>query len=124
MYIIPGDIVSKRVTVENVCTHPFYLRVKVVGGSDSRELSAEDAFKIDLNTTDWTVCSDGYIYYNKVLLPGETTAPVFTQVEVVGSSMDQYDVGTTLTLTVNAQAVQSENNSAAFPWEASGWPAG
>lgn len=124
VYIIPGDIVSKMVTVENVCGHPFYLRVKLVSGTNSETLSAEDVFKLDLNTTDWTVAEDGYIYYNKILQPGETTPAVFTEVEIVGEQVDQHDVGSTLTLKVTAQAVQSENNPADYPWEASGWPAG
>jgi len=29
VYIIPGDIVSKVVTIENTCGHPFYLRAKL-----------------------------------------------------------------------------------------------
>lgn len=122
VYIIPGDVVGKRATVENICGHPFYLRVRLVNGIDSEELSAEDVFKIDLNTTDWTPREDGYIYYNYILQPGETTTPVFTQVEIVGAAVDQTYIGHTLTLTVNAQAVQSENNPADAPWEASGWP--
>ena len=123
VYIIPGDIVGKRVTVENVCTHPFYLRVSIVSGTDSQTLTPEQVFKLDLNTTDWTVADDGYIYYNTILQPGETTNPVFTQVEIVGQYVDQHNVGSTLTLTVTAQAVQSEHNPAEYPWEASGWPA-
>ena len=58
-----------------------------------------------------------------IVQPGETTNPVFTEVEIVGSQLDQFDVGTTLSLTVNAQAVQSEHNPADHPWEAAGWPA-
>ena len=123
VYIIPGDIVSKKVDVENVCDHPFYLRVKLVNGIDSEALSAEDIFKVDLNEHDWTLCDDGYIYYNQILPPGQTTPAVFTQVEIVGDRVDQNYIGKTLTLTVTAQAVQSENNPAEFPWEASGWPA-
>ena len=33
VYVIPGDIVSKQVSVENVCDHPFYLRVKLISGA-------------------------------------------------------------------------------------------
>ena len=44
VYIVPGEIVRKKVSVENVCEHPFYLRVKLVYGVDSQELSAEDCF--------------------------------------------------------------------------------
>ena len=122
VYIIPGDIVSKRVSVENVCVHPFYLRVKLVGGSTNEALSADDCLKLDIDTQNWTYM-DGFYYYNRILQPGETTPPLFTQVEIVGSKVDQTHVGSALSLTVNAYAVQSENNPAEHPWEASGWPA-
>lgn len=122
VYIIPGDIVSKQVSVENICTHPFYLRVKLVSGSTNEALSAEDCLKMDINTTDWTY-QDGFYYFNRILQPGETTPMLFTQVEIVGSHVDQTHIGATLSLTVNAYAVQSEHNPADFPWEASGWPA-
>ena len=42
----------------------------------------------------------------------------------MGGKVDQHYIGKTLTLTVTAQAVQSQNNPAEYPWEASGWPAG
>ena len=122
VYIIPGDIVSKQVSVENVCAHPFYLRVKLVSGSTNETLSAEDCLKMDINTNDWT-CQDGFYYFNRILEPGETTPALFTQVEIVGSKVDQTHIGSTLSLTVNAYAVQSENNPAEYPWDASGWPA-
>ena len=120
VYIIPGDIVSKQVTVENICTHPFYLRVELVGGSDNETLSAEECLKVDINTKNWTA-QDGFYYYNRILQPGETTEVLFTQVEIVGSKVNLSHVGSTLSLTVNAFAVQSENNPADFPWEAAGW---
>lgn len=123
--VIPGDIVGKRVTIENICDHPFYLRVKLIKGSDSEELSAEDAIQIlDPNNRDWFAHSDGYIYYKKILRPGVATSPVFTKVEIVGDQVTQNDAGSALTLTVKAFAVQSQNNPARYPWEASGWPEG
>ena len=122
VYIIPGDIVSKQVTVENVCGHPFYLRVKLVSGSTNEALSAEDCLKMDIDTVNWTYL-DGYYFYNHILQPAETTPSLFTQVEIVGSKVDQNHIGSTLSLTVNAYAVQSENNPAEHPWDASGWPA-
>lgn len=122
VYIIPGDIVSKQVSVENVCTHPFYLRVKLVSGSTNEALSADDCLKLDIDTKNWTYL-DGYYYYNAILQPGQVTPTLFTQVEIVGSKVDQSHIGSTLSLTVNAYAVQSENNPAEHPWDASGWPA-
>ena len=122
VYVIPGDIVSKRVTVENVCSHPFYLRVKLVSGSTNEALSAEECLKLDIDTANWTYLEE-YYYYNHILQPGETTPALFTQVEIVGNKVDQTHIGSTLNLTVNAYAVQSENNQAEHPWDASGWPA-
>lgn len=121
--VIPGDIVSKIVTVENSCTHPFYLRVKLVNSATDPNLVAEDCLKVDLNTANWTLKEDGFIYYNSILQPGQTTEPVFTQVEVVGDALGREGAGTTLDLTVKAYAVQSEHNSAVNPWDAAGWPA-
>lgn len=122
VYVIPGDIVSKQVTVENVCNHPFFLRVKLVSGTTNEALTPDDCLKLDIDSVNWTY-KDGYYYYNQILQPDETTPALFTQVEIVGSQVDQTHIGSTLSLTVNAYAVQSENNSAEYPWEASGWPA-
>lgn len=122
VYIVPGDIVSKQVSVENICAHPFYLRVNLVSDSNNQGLTAEDCLEINIDTEHWTYV-DGYYYYNDVLQSGETTTALFTEVEVVGSKVDRSHIGSTLSLTVNAYAVQSENNPAAQPWEASGWPA-
>ena len=49
VYIVPGDVVSKEVSIENDCEHPFYLRVKAIYGVNSEELSAADCFKLDIN---------------------------------------------------------------------------
>ena len=122
IYVIPGDIVSKQVSVENICGHPFYLRVKLVSASTNETLKPEECFKLDIDSQNWTY-QDGYYYYNDILQPGETTPTLFTQVEIVGSKVDQTHVGSTLSLTVNAYAVQSKNNPAEHPWDASGWPA-
>ena len=106
VYVMPGDIVTKIVTVENICDHPFYLRVKLVYGSSDEELSAEECLKLNINNRSWTH-KDGWYYYNLVLQPGEETPEVFSQVEIVGSMVHTDDIGKALKLTVRAQAVQS-----------------
>ena len=121
VYIIPGDIISKQVSIENVCDHPFYLRVKLVSDATDATLTAEECLKMDINTAYWTF-TDNYYYYNLILQPGETTPVLFSQVEIVGSKVDQSHIGSMLSLTVNAFALQSENNPADHPWEAAGWP--
>lgn len=124
VYIVPGDIVSKKVSIESNCDHPFYLRVKMVYGVDSQELTAENCFKLNINEAYWQL-RDGWYYYTGIVEPGETTPDVFSHVEIIGSKVDNSYIGKTLTLTVKAQAVQSENNpiTGGNTYTASGWPA-
>ncbi len=124
VYIVPGDVVSKKVSIESDCEHPFYLRVKMVYGVDSQELTAEDCFKLNIDEEHW-VLHDGWYYYTGIVNPDETTPNVFSHVEIVGSKVDNSYLGKTLTQTVKAQAVQSENNpiSDGNTCTASGWPA-
>ena len=124
VYIIPGDVVSKVVTVENICEHPFYLRVKVISSTTSEEVSVEDCFKLNIDTDSW-IFKDGWLYYNYVLRPGEMSHHVFSKVLIVGETVDNSYIGKTLSLTILAQAVQSENNpiTDGDSTTASGWPA-
>ena len=123
VYIIPGDVVSKKVTIESDCEHPFYLRVKMVYGVDSQELSSEDCFKLNINEENWELY-EGWYYYKGIVEPGQTTPHVFSHVEIVGANVDNSYLGKTLTLTVDAQAVQRENNPITddMIYTASGWP--
>ena len=124
VYVVPGDIVSKQVSVESDCSHPFYLRVKIVYGVDSQELSAQDCFKLNISEEYWKY-HEGWYYYTGVVEPGQTTENIFSHVEIVGSKVDNSYIGKTLTLSVVAHAVQSENNPIADGniYTASGWPA-
>ena len=123
VYIVPGDIVSKKVSIESDCEHPFYLRVKMVYGVNSQELSAADCFKLNIDEKYWEL-HDGWYYYTGIVNPRETTPNVFSHVEMVGSKINTDYIGKTLTLTVKAQAVQSENNPIrdGNTYTASGWP--
>ena len=123
VYIVPGDVVSKRVNIENDCAHPFYLRVKLVYGTDAEDLTPEECLKLNINSEKWEL-HDGWYYYKDIVNPGETTANVFSHVEIVGSKVATNHIGKTLSLTVNAQAVQSENNpiTDGNVYTASGWP--
>ena len=125
IYIMPGDVVSKRISIESTCDHNFYLRVKIVYGVDSKELSAEDCIKLNINSDYWEY-HDGWYYYKGVVEPGQMTPDVFSHVEIVGAKVDNSYIGKTLQLTVVAHAVQSDNNpiTGDDPYTASGWPAG
>ncbi len=123
VYIVPGDIVSKKVNITSDCEHPFYLRVKIIYGINSEELTAEDCFKLNVNEADWEL-RDGWYYYKGIVNPNETTPDIFSHVEIVGAKVDNSYIGKTLNLTVKAQAVQSENNPLpdGNTHSASGWP--
>ncbi len=125
VYVVPGDVVSKEVTIENNCDHPFFLRVKMVNGINSNELSSADCFKLNIDENYW-VLHDGWYYYKEIVQPYETTEKVFSHVEIVGSKITTDYIGKTLTLKVKAQAVQSENNplTDGNVYTASGWPKG
>ena len=121
VYVMPGDIVSKIVTVSNKSEHPFYVRVKLVKGVDNIELSPEECLSITTDTVNWTLAEDGYYYYNKAVPAYGATEPLFREVEVVGDKITTDQIGTILTVTVKVFVVQSENN-ADTPFEAVGWP--
>lgn len=123
VYIVPGDIVSKQVTIESDCEQPFYLRVKLVYGVDEQTLPDEECFRVNINNEYWQLV-DGWYYYKGIVEPGQTTPHVFSQVEIVGDQVDNAYLGKTLTLSVVAQGVQSVHNpvNGTNTYEASGWP--
>ncbi len=123
VYVMPGDIVTKRVSVENVGSHPFYLRIKLIEGTSSAELSAKDCMQLDIDTINWTY-KDGWYYFNKIVDVGATTTELFTKVNIVGKKIDRNYIDKFLTLKVTAQAVQSENNPIVNGdvTTANGWP--
>ncbi|MBP3706398.1 MAG: hypothetical protein J6J13_04010 [Clostridia bacterium] len=123
VYIMPGDIVSKQVSITSDCSHPFYLRVKLVYGINSSELPYEDCFKLNIDENNWQL-HDGWYYYKGIVNPFDSTPNVFSHVEIVGSKVDNSYIGKTLTLTVKADAVQSENNpvEGTDTYKALGWP--
>jgi hypothetical protein len=88
-------------------------------------LPVEDCFKLNIDEKHW-LFHDGWYYYTGTVEPGETTPNVFSHVEIVGSKVDNRYIGKTLSLTVDAQAVQSENNpiTDGKPHTALGWPKG
>lgn len=118
--VMPGDVVSRIVTVENVGEQSLYLRVKLVTSVENDKLLAENILKMNINTDKWTY-RDGYYYYYKVLDPGELSEKLFTKVTIDGELVDNKYLGKTILLDVVAQATQSKNNADSV-LEAKGWP--
>ena len=122
--VMPGAEISKIVAVTNTGANSAWVRIGVDKRIDlAQGVTGEPdtgLVTMDLNTTDWTLGSDGYYYYNTVLQPGATTAPLFTAVTFDTSMGNMYQ-NSTATIKVNAQATQVKNNGASV-FEAAGWP--
>ena len=121
VYIMPGSIISKKVSVKNIGENPFWLRVKLKNSIDDSIISP-DVLELDINAVEWIDGKDGYYYYHRILQPDEETEKLFTQVKVVGGADNKY-IGKTVKLTVCAYAVQSEYMDASSPLDIVGWPA-
>ena len=107
--VMPGDTVSKIVTVENTGDHPLYLRVKLTEGVSDEALTDDDCLDININRSCWLE-KDGYYYYYRALQSGETTEQLFSEVYFDLYNIDNKYLGKYFTLNVAASAVQSENN--------------
>ncbi|MBP1042822.1 hypothetical protein I6N95_17535 [Vagococcus sp. BWB3-3] len=62
------------------------------------------------DTADWVDGEDGYYYYLKALLPGETTAPLFEKVKLsdhVKDYVDNWYEGASLTIDVRAESIHT-----------------
>ena len=137
--VMPGESVSKIVTVKNTGEADAYIRVWVntaisePGDPISNPLIKNlpltitvdgeevDVLTLDYNTEDWTKGEDGYWYYNKALKVGESTEALFENVSFHKLMGNVYQNSKAL-VDVTAEATQSANQKAEHPWEAKGWP--
>ena len=70
--ILPGMKVTKLAEIKNTGTAEAWIRVLVTKGIELAGDGEPDLslLQLDLNTTDWTLGEDGYLYYNKPLPAG------------------------------------------------------
>lgn len=120
--IVPGDVVSKIVKVENTGDNDAFIRIKV-----DKEITLEnpeltpdlDMVKLDFDNTNW-VYRDGYYYYRMLLAPGEKTQALFNNVLFDTAMGNEYQ-NSFATIKIDAQAVQVKNNGTDV-LSAAGWP--
>lgn len=120
--VMPGEDVSKIVSVVNTGESAAYVRLEVTKAIELEGAGEADPalLALDLNTESWME-KDGYYYYNKPLAPGAETEPLFTTV-TFSEKMDNIYQSCTVVLTVQAHATQVANNGT-DPLAAAGWPA-
>lgn len=121
--IMPGEARTLIAEAKNTGGHPAFVRMKVTHSINpvTGEKGEADLFTLHLNEADWTRMGDGLYYYNKVLQPGETTAPIYDAVALNPKTGNRYQEAK-MKIDVKVYAVQAENNGAGFT-EAVGWPA-
>ena len=119
--VMPGTDATKIAEVKNTGESPAWIRVKLEKSITLKEGGEADLslLGLDINTTGWTE-KDGYYYYNEILQPGETTAPLFTKVTFDAKMGNEYQ-NAKAEIDLTAQAVQSANNGKTV-MEAAGWP--
>ncbi len=122
---MPGGAYAKIVTVENDGPAPTWVRLKVDKAvaltEEGKKLGQEelDHIRLDIDRANWTEW-EGYYYYKIPLEVGKTTEPLFKSV-TFDTEMDNRYQGSTITVSVCAQAVQSDNNGETV-LDARGWP--
>lgn len=130
--VMPGQSVGKEVTVKNIGPSEAWVRIELVGYFDNsgepdpqKDGERAPSSPIELlpypdDNPDWELGTDGYLYYTKPLAPGDTTSAAISEVVFKPEMGNEYQ-GTTFTLDVTAQAVQTANNGETV-FEARGWP--
>lgn len=117
--VMPGQQIAKQVFLENAGAATMWVRVRLVT-QVSGGLSFDPYFSLDLDTDHWEA-RDGWYYYAAPLAAGQVTEDLFTTVTASTQMGNAYQ-DCTVTISVQAQAVQYDNNGATV-WEATGWPA-
>ncbi len=120
--VVPGDNVSKIVTVENTGNNPAWVRISI-----DKALTLAEGVEGEVDLTlisfdigeDW-VERDGWYYYTEALDKGQTTSPLFNNV-IFNDDMGNMYQDSTATVTVLVHATQTAHNGTSV-WEAVGWP--
>ena len=125
--VMPGQVVSKQPIVANAGSEEFYARVKVdiriVPAPGGEALSA-DLVRPGIDTETWVDGGDGWYYYVGVVAPDASVSP-FGTVSFAPEMGNEYQ-NCTVTLNIQAQAVQVKNNPIPVDGtvlDVQGWPA-
>ena len=125
--VMPGMTVAKKPTLKNDGTQPFSLRAKVqvtVTPANGGEDLPNSVVLLQQMPSGWTEQADGWLYYtpegSDAVAPGAEVV-LFDGVKLAEEAGNQYQ-NSTVTITVQAQAVQVKNNPGETALTAQGWP--
>ena len=97
-----GNTITKDVKVKNTGSKS-YIRM-FVAVSDN---NLGKKFTMNINTKDWSLGSDGYYYYNKVVDKGESTASLFDKLTFT----DALKSGSNLKIICYSESVQAQGSN-------------
>ena len=124
MRIVPGSVVKKSVSVENTGTMGMYLRISIdkiftLSEKNQGKPVEPELVLLNINEEYWEL-RDGFYYYKSVISKGETTEPLFTEVEF-SSQMNNTYTNSSIELKIKAYATQipAEANSV---FDVTSWP--
>ena len=109
--------VKKDVVVKNKGDIPVFVRAAIIvnwvddNGNvyAAKPVAGEDNdYIISLNTTNWTLASDGFYYYNSTVPAGGSTGNLINTCKPV---VDKAPDGYTLRVTILAEAIQADGES-------------
>lgn len=111
--IVPGSVIDKELYVQNVGGHPCWLRVKLTKGTDVNGKDVIHLRNIDGNNWFYNE-SDQYYYYRKILPSGATSAYLYKGITIEADETATFEShgGTSVSMKIHAEAIQSENNRA------------
>ncbi|MDR3311470.1 MAG: hypothetical protein LBS90_09025 [Oscillospiraceae bacterium] len=110
-----GTYYTKNPSVVNTGNVAVYARVMVVGGTANfdfiRDVNGSESVYSTLaaaiDTSVWITGTDGYIYYNAILAPGDSTPALFDKLKLktplpTGTTEDNFDIA------VYTEVIQAE----------------
>lgn len=106
---MPGDTVSKVVSVKNTGGSDAIVRVRLTGTwTDSGEETVPEQLSYEVNEDDWLYDNEsGYYYCTSVLAPGDTSAPLIRSFSLNGPKINNVFSGRPGCITVAMEAVQA-----------------
>jgi hypothetical protein len=102
--LIPGSVIGKKPSVKNIGNENVYVRARVLFSDNRAEEFCEE---LDINPN-WIKVGEWY-YYRHVLLVGNSTPPIFTEVKIKDSTDQNEIINFDIIITIDS--VNSENYS-------------
>lgn len=122
----PGDTTEKKISVINKGSKCVYVRVALepvwagVMDEDGNVLTSQpdagDNIELNIDEDDWFFNSGYYYYIHKLTDTNKETSNLLNSVKLLGDKTDNGYQGATLTITVNADAVQCSNDAVTEEW--------